>query len=354
MGNKYLTMAGLAPSDDAANVIRILVLAAALALTLLVANLIKGLGRFARNNSILQSIPAAPGSNFILGHVFPLLKAPKEGRGAWDLMEDWSKSANRGLVRFRVLGTNGVIVNDPILFKRIFQTRFKIYGKDLTLSYHPFMPILGTGLVTADGDLWQKQRLLMGPALRVDILDDIVDIAQRGATRLADKLEQYKGTGQIVHLEEEFRLMTLQIIGEAILSLPPEECDRVSHSHHHVILDSVPSSMECIGWPATDRRTNHQHPTCPLLVIGNESLFSSMLHLSTAAHCEPESFILCCLFTPFVLQQVFPQLYLPVMEEGNQRVLRPYRKYLPTPSWFSFKHKMSQLNSYLVNLIRSR
>jgi hypothetical protein len=29
-------------------------------------------------------------------------------------------------------------------------------------------------------------------------------------------------------MEEEFRLLTLQVIGEAILSLPPEECDRVS------------------------------------------------------------------------------------------------------------------------------
>lgn len=31
------------------------------------------------------------------------------------------------------------------------------------------------------------------------------------------------------------------------------------------------------------------------------------------------------------MQQVFPQLYLPVMEESNNRVLRPHRKYLPTP-----------------------
>lgn len=56
----------------------------------------------------------------------------------------------------------------------------------------------------------------------------------------------------------------------------------------------------------------------------------------------------------YLCLQVFPQLYLPVMEEGNKRVLRPYRKYLPTPSWFSFKHKMRLLNSFLINLIRSR
>lgn len=113
-------------------------------------------------------------------------------------MESWAK-AKGPIVRFRVLGTQGLVISDPILLKRIFQTRFKIYAKDLTMSYHPFMPILGTGLVTADGDLWQKQRTLMGPALRIDILDDIVGIAQRCADRLADKLEQYRwGGGAVV------------------------------------------------------------------------------------------------------------------------------------------------------------
>jgi hypothetical protein len=43
-------------------------------------------------------------------------------------------------------------------------------------------------------------------------------------------LSSCRGTGQVVHLEEEFRLLTLQVIGEAILSLPPEECDRVRGS----------------------------------------------------------------------------------------------------------------------------
>eukprot|EP00879_Flechtneria_rotunda_P019652 GHRR01020649.1.p1 GENE.GHRR01020649.1~~GHRR01020649.1.p1 ORF type:complete len:480 (+),score=98.10 GHRR01020649.1:247-1686(+) len=269
-------MASLMPNEKASDMLKLTLAVAAIAASLLLAQLVRRVGRFVRNLCLLRSFPLAPGSNIILGHVLPLLKAPKQGKGAWDVMEEWSK-AKGSLCRFRILATNGVIVNDPIMLKRIFQTRFKAYAKDLSLSYHPFMPILGTGLVTADGDLWQKQRLLMGPALRVEILDDIVDIAQRGALRLAEKLEQYKGTRQIVHLEEEFRLLTLQIIGEAILSLPPEECDRV-----------------------------------------------------------------------------FPKLYLPVMEEGNKRVLRPYRKYLPTPAWFSFKYKMAQLNSFLTHLIRDR
>jgi len=58
--------------------------------------------------------------------------------------------------------------------------------------------------------------------------------------------------------------------------------------------------------------------------------------------------------TSWLPAQVFPDLYLPVMEEGNKRVLRPHRKYLPTPAWFAFKYKMAKLNSFLVNLIRER
>jgi hypothetical protein len=52
--------------------------------------------------------------------------------------------------------------------------------------------------------------------------------------------------------------------------------------------------------------------------------------------------------------QVFPQLYLPVMEEGNARVLRPYRKYIPSPSWWAFRNRMKQLNAFLLNVIRQR
>ena len=42
------------------------------------------------------------------------------------------------------------------------------------------------------------------------------------------RLEEAAVSGEAVEMEEEFRKLTLQIIGEAFLSLPPEECDRVS------------------------------------------------------------------------------------------------------------------------------
>ena len=72
------------------------------------------------------------------------------------------------------------------------QTKQRLYGKDLAFSYHPFLPILGSGLVTANGALWQAQRLLIGPALRLDILDDVCTIAKSAVDRLSSKLAGYK------------------------------------------------------------------------------------------------------------------------------------------------------------------
>ena len=77
-------------------------------------------------------------------------------------------------MHLRILQRSMVIVGSAEGLKRVFQTNQRNYVKDLDFSFHPFLPILGTGLVTAQGQLWQQQRLLMAPTLRVDVLDDVV------------------------------------------------------------------------------------------------------------------------------------------------------------------------------------
>jgi hypothetical protein len=181
--------------------------------------------RFARRWTAVylgtQGVPCAPGAVSILGHI------PQLASGcSWGKMYDWLGDMPN-MVRIHILHRTGVLVSDPAGIKRIFQTRQKAYIKDLEFAYKPFLSILGTGLVTADGAHWQKQRLLMAPALRVDMLDAIIPITHRAADRLCQKLAPFKGTGTPVDIEEELRLLTLQIIGEAILSLGAVECDRV-------------------------------------------------------------------------------------------------------------------------------
>ena len=57
-----------------------------------------------------------------------------------------------------------------------------------------------------------------------------IGVAKRAADRISVKLTAAKRSGKAIDMEEEFRLLTLQVIGEAVLSLPAAECDRVSVS----------------------------------------------------------------------------------------------------------------------------
>lgn len=51
---------------------------------------------------------------------------------------------------------------------------------------------------------------------------------------------------------------------------------------------------------------------------------------------------------------MFPELYLPAMEEANHRVFQPWRAVLPTPAWWRYRSRIARLNRYLLGIIRAR
>jgi cytochrome P450 len=290
--NEMLTGAGLNVSAYVSNDVQMIIVASIAACVLLLAlrSALSWLGNVHRwvtvaartrhIEAVTYDTDAVKDKNCIVAFIERLLSVflgqalTLAGGCPWEHMYRWV--TDKSLVKFRVAHRTGIIVGDPAGLKRVFQTGYKRYDKDLDFSYGPFLPILGSGLVTANGAHWQKQRLLMAPALRVDMLDAILPIALRAVERLSEKLDKIKGKGVAVDIEEEFRLLTLQVIGEAILSLGPEECD-----------------------------------------------------------------------------EVFPSLYLPVMEESNKRVLQPWRYLYPIES-FKYNSRVHQLDTFIKGVIRKR
>jgi len=172
---------------------------------------------------VWKKIPSCPEGNWLLGQTMSLARTSTP----WHRLADWLDAHKGPIVRFRILGRLAVIVDDPYAIKRIFQTHVKLYPKDTAFAYGTFLSILGTGLVTSDGTVWQEQRLLMAPVLRIDLLETVIPIAKRALSRLTVKLEEIRGSGRPIDLANELRHLTLQVIGEAIMSLQPQECDEV-------------------------------------------------------------------------------------------------------------------------------
>lgn len=209
-----------------------------------------------------------------------------------------------------------------------------------------------------------------------------------------------QGTKRPVDMEEEFRLLTLQVIGEAILGLPYEECDKVEgparpacdrEQHRWGLLCWGTSCTESLvagaafhapaplnrcqsvataGVVMQQWRQHHQRQQQQQRRRRAAAIFAEAAAAAAAAapasrrsvrrvpqssytakpHATPATDSNKMKYT----LQVFPQLYLPVMEESNRRVLQPWREWLPTPALFLYNSRMRHLNSYILGLLRKR
>lgn len=169
--------------------------------------------RQSRIAKALRRMPCAPGWQPLVGHTLALLKAPS----AWDAMNAWTLEAlsatpeRQPLIRASILGRQCVLTADPTALHRVLQTGVKRYVKDVDFAYKPFLPLLGTGLVTSEGKLWASQRSAMSGTLRIDILPTIGRIACAAASRFRRHLSRFAATGEPVAMCEEFRRLTLQV-----------------------------------------------------------------------------------------------------------------------------------------------
>jgi len=163
--------------------------------------------------------PRAPGGVPYVGHVAEMLRSTP-----WDLMTAWTVEKGP-LVKFTLFGRECLVVAEPEALRQIMNTRMSNFKKDLGFTYAPFLCLLGTGLVTSDGAFWRKQRSLVSAAFRIEILDDIPAISKKAAERFAAKVAA-AGPGAAFDMIEEMRHLTLHVVGDAILSITPDESDR--------------------------------------------------------------------------------------------------------------------------------
>ena len=167
----------------------------------------------------LLNVPRVEGGWPFLGQVFEMLKG-----SPWDVMTEWSHKYG-GIYTFHLFGSDAICISDGDLLKEVLHTQMPTFKKDTAWTYKPFLVLLGNGLVTADGKDWRRQRVLLSNHLRIEILEEIPQMAFKAVERLSVKLDKHAEQGTTVEMAEEFRSLTLQVISEALLSLSPEESD---------------------------------------------------------------------------------------------------------------------------------
>jgi len=141
----------------------------------------------------------------------------------WDLMESWHRQYG-SIYAFKLLGNICIGIEHPDHLKQVLG-KISLVKKDVAFAYKPFLPILGNGIVTAEGNSWLKQRRKIDHPFKIEVLEIIPRVTVRAVQRLMLKMDRCAEGGHTIDIAEELRHLTLQVISMAFLSLDAEESD---------------------------------------------------------------------------------------------------------------------------------
>lgn len=134
-------------------------------------------------------------------------------------------------------GGRGTMVNDPEAIRRILVSDVEHFPKDDN-QLAILKPLLGNGLLTAEGTTWRRNRKLAAPIFQHSSVRDFAPLFVRAAERSAHRALAQQG---LFPIDREMTTLTLEIIGEAVLSADlDEDIDGISHTVTS-ILDKFPA-----------------------------------------------------------------------------------------------------------------
>ncbi|WP_266078668.1 cytochrome P450 [Haladaptatus caseinilyticus] len=104
-------------------------------------------------------------------------------------------------------------VTDPEAIRRVLVTNAANYRKPSLGGDEGLGGLLGDGLLTSNGEHWQRQRKIMQPSFYGDKLNEYADIIVRDTETLADSWHD----GKHIDIHREMSELTLRIVVESLL-----------------------------------------------------------------------------------------------------------------------------------------
>lgn len=108
-----------------------------------------------------------------------------------------------------------VIVRGPEAVRRVLVSNQDNYGK--SNQYELLEPVLGRGLVTSSGELWQRQRKLVQPMFAKRHLAPFADHMAAAAGDALDRWEAQRAEGERVEISSEILHIGLDTVGRALV-----------------------------------------------------------------------------------------------------------------------------------------
>lgn len=149
------------------------------------------------------------------------------GERARTAVHGWSQQAfDTPYMRRRVLGYTVHIPIDPDLVQQVLLDRAAHYSKP-SIVKALLAPVIGEGLLTADGAHWRDQRRIVAASFTPPAVDRLVPLFERSATAIAGGWTD----GQIIDAQAQSTAATMRIIADSLFAGDPRLTSDAAIAH---------------------------------------------------------------------------------------------------------------------------
>ena len=121
------------------------------------------------------------------------------------------------IVRFRLGPTQVYLIVHPDYIQQVLQDNKDKYCKGS--SYETFQKMLGTGLATSEGALWERERRLIQPMFVPRQVGSMLDVMSETAAAMLERWQRSAETGEVLQMGPEMMRVTMSIIARTMFSI---------------------------------------------------------------------------------------------------------------------------------------
>jgi len=128
------------------------------------------------------------------------------------------RAAHGDLVPLKLFHTNAFLLSHPDYVQHVLQKKQPNYDKNLE-PLKRLRPVLGDGMVTADGTSWKRQREVAKPAFHAREVQSFGPVITEVVADSLQRWRQAADENQILDMHQEMMHVTLRIAGRALFGV---------------------------------------------------------------------------------------------------------------------------------------
>ena len=166
-------------------------------------------------NVSLKRTPPAPQGHWLLGNLYHLQNDP-----LGLLIRNQKEFGD--IIRFRFGPRNCYFLAHPDYIKHIFQTKAENYSKQ-TRGHNYLKLLLGEGLITSEGKLWQHQRQSAQMELRSEQVNHMIPNMVEAIQNTTQKLESMAEQNTTIDVHLEMARLALRVVDKTLFKIGFED-----------------------------------------------------------------------------------------------------------------------------------